>query len=283
MSARRELTRRALYDLVWSKPMRDAAADVGISDVGLKKRCRSQAVPVPPQGYWNKVHAGHRMPPRPPLPPQARPPTVEPSQGEEQKLKSTKLHAPATGASFTGIRAQLEGKAQRTSETSPLPKGNVRRKRKRRTAPRYAYEHYSLSIERWEWDYSFGINEWKKHFRGTYREHRALTIHGVLHRPAGLIGTRAEVSFLPSDMEGRAQRLPEPPTSIGQMWRVRREQKFEVFVSLPSDVLPSLLSMLIAEKLRFVTLDGMVLFRGRTEIRRFSFDATAYWKEELAA
>jgi hypothetical protein len=54
------MTRRQLYDLIWSKPMRDAAADIGISDVGLKKVCIRHRVPVPPQGYWNKVHADQK-------------------------------------------------------------------------------------------------------------------------------------------------------------------------------------------------------------------------------
>jgi hypothetical protein len=54
------MTRRQLYDLIWAKPMRDAAADIGISDVGLKKVCIRHRVPVPPQGYWNKVHAGQK-------------------------------------------------------------------------------------------------------------------------------------------------------------------------------------------------------------------------------
>ena len=50
-------TRKQLYDLIWSKPMRDAAAEVGISDIGLKKVCIRHRVPVPPRDYWNKVHA----------------------------------------------------------------------------------------------------------------------------------------------------------------------------------------------------------------------------------
>ena len=54
------MTRKQLYDLIWSKPMRDAAAEIGISDVGLKKVCLRHHVPVPPQGYWNKVHAGQK-------------------------------------------------------------------------------------------------------------------------------------------------------------------------------------------------------------------------------
>jgi hypothetical protein len=56
------MTRRQLYDLIWSKPMRDAAAEIGISDVGLKKVCVRHRVPVPPQGYWNKVHSGQTPP-----------------------------------------------------------------------------------------------------------------------------------------------------------------------------------------------------------------------------
>jgi hypothetical protein len=35
--ARVAVTRELLYDSVWSKPMRDAAKDYFISDVGLKK------------------------------------------------------------------------------------------------------------------------------------------------------------------------------------------------------------------------------------------------------
>jgi hypothetical protein len=54
-------SRKELYDLVWAMPMREAAATIPISNVGLKKVCRRYKVPVPPQGYWNKLRAGHRV------------------------------------------------------------------------------------------------------------------------------------------------------------------------------------------------------------------------------
>lgn len=59
------------YDLIWSKPMRDAAAENSISDVGLVKVCRAAGIPTPPQGHWNKLRAGKRtvqmeLPLRPP-------------------------------------------------------------------------------------------------------------------------------------------------------------------------------------------------------------------------
>jgi hypothetical protein len=53
-----QLTRRAMYDLVWARPMRKVAEDFGISDVALKKICSKHRVPTPPRGYWAKKEAG---------------------------------------------------------------------------------------------------------------------------------------------------------------------------------------------------------------------------------
>ena len=53
-----KLTRCAMYDLVWSKPMTKIADDFGVSDVALKKACDRHRVPTPPRGYWAKKAAG---------------------------------------------------------------------------------------------------------------------------------------------------------------------------------------------------------------------------------
>jgi len=52
------LTRKALYDLVWSQPMSTLAERFGISDVGLKKTCAQAGIPTPDRGYWAKKDAG---------------------------------------------------------------------------------------------------------------------------------------------------------------------------------------------------------------------------------
>ncbi|MEI9983939.1 MAG: hypothetical protein WDN69_12460 [Aliidongia sp.] len=52
------LTRRAMYDLVWSKPMTKVAEDLQISDVALRKICDRHRVPTPSRGYWAKKAAG---------------------------------------------------------------------------------------------------------------------------------------------------------------------------------------------------------------------------------
>jgi hypothetical protein len=52
------VTRKQLYDLVWSEPMRRLAMRYGISDVGLAKICRKHNIPRPPRGYWAQKEFG---------------------------------------------------------------------------------------------------------------------------------------------------------------------------------------------------------------------------------
>src|SRR5580700_6988654 len=65
------LSRKALYDLVWSEPMKTLSARFGISDVALKKTCARAEIPTPDRGYWAKKDAGkstlqEALPERPP-------------------------------------------------------------------------------------------------------------------------------------------------------------------------------------------------------------------------
>jgi hypothetical protein len=48
----KNISREALYELIWSKPITHVAKDLGISDVMLGKMCKEQLVPKPPRGYW---------------------------------------------------------------------------------------------------------------------------------------------------------------------------------------------------------------------------------------
>jgi hypothetical protein len=57
----RDVTRKELYDLVWSRPMRDVAVEFGISDVGLGKTCARYGIPKPPRGYWARLQAGQNV------------------------------------------------------------------------------------------------------------------------------------------------------------------------------------------------------------------------------
>lgn len=50
-----KLTRKELYDLVWSKPMTFLSKKYNLSDVGLRKICLKMNIPLPKAGYWEKI------------------------------------------------------------------------------------------------------------------------------------------------------------------------------------------------------------------------------------
>lgn len=59
--------REALYDEIWTDPVITVAKRYGISDNGLRKRCKRLGIPVPPSGYWAKIYSGQKVP-KPALP-----------------------------------------------------------------------------------------------------------------------------------------------------------------------------------------------------------------------
>jgi AcrR family transcriptional regulator len=66
--ADRSITRRGLYDQVWSRPMALVAEDLKMSRNGLAKICDRLLIPCPGRGYWTKAKAA-RGSERPVLPP----------------------------------------------------------------------------------------------------------------------------------------------------------------------------------------------------------------------
>ncbi|MBB5337829.1 hypothetical protein [Tunturiibacter gelidoferens] len=65
------LSRKELYDLVWSEPLMTLCSRFGISDVALRKTCARSEIPTPERGYWAKKDAGKptfqvALPMRPP-------------------------------------------------------------------------------------------------------------------------------------------------------------------------------------------------------------------------
>jgi hypothetical protein len=58
----KRLSRKELYELVWSEPLKILAPRFGISDVALKKACGRGEVPTPGLGHWAKKAAGKSTP-----------------------------------------------------------------------------------------------------------------------------------------------------------------------------------------------------------------------------
>jgi AcrR family transcriptional regulator len=69
MASRRPiaLSRKELYERVWSQPLSIVAKEVGLSGNALAKICNRLLVPYPPRGYWLRAGAG-RPSRKPPLP-----------------------------------------------------------------------------------------------------------------------------------------------------------------------------------------------------------------------
>ena len=49
---------KELHDWVWSMPTTHVAAELGVSDKAIEKRCKKLGVTKPPRGYWAQVYAG---------------------------------------------------------------------------------------------------------------------------------------------------------------------------------------------------------------------------------
>jgi hypothetical protein len=58
---RTSFTRKQLYDLVWSEPMKTVAERYGVSDVAFAKMCKRNEIPIPFRGYWAKLQAGKKV------------------------------------------------------------------------------------------------------------------------------------------------------------------------------------------------------------------------------
>lgn len=61
-------TRTELFDLLWSKPIRDIAESFGVASPTIKKASIEADIPTPPQGHWARLAAGKSGFPRPRLP-----------------------------------------------------------------------------------------------------------------------------------------------------------------------------------------------------------------------
>ncbi len=132
------LTREQLYELVWSKPMQHLVNDYGVSDRAMAKLCARNQVPVPPRGYWAKKSAGQKVvrPSHPAFVAKGKP-KPKPTEPEVQKPaeKRAKL-SNATEDRDKEIKKIIRDYRCRLSNSI----------------------RYSILIDSWSCDYSFGLN-----------------------------------------------------------------------------------------------------------------------------
>lgn len=109
-----EFRRESLYGEVWQDPMPVVATRHKIAVEALRKMCKNFSIPLPPIGYWAKIHAGKRVK-RTPLRDYGGPPVVtqlvrvDPEEAARRE-EAARIRGERWSAS---IRAQVEAREKR--------------------------------------------------------------------------------------------------------------------------------------------------------------------------
>lgn len=255
------LTREELYSLAWSKPMTQVARDFGISDRALAKICVKRQVPVPPRGYWARKSAGQSVQ-QPPLPAFAAKEKKDNAKPVQQATKKPKPNSIFDERNRT-IRQALRGFRKALDEAID----------------------YSVRIDGWSFDYSFGLNpsydplhrdEVTSFIHNSpFFEDRDLVLRGVFLKPAKLIERKFEARFVrqqhldKSEIEKVQHRYQEsPPKCIGGF--SRQDQSILGILAIPDDAFALVLQNVAAHKIKFMNLRGEKLHYGRGDIYHYS-------------
>jgi len=90
MDDKRRLTRKDLYELVWSETQRNVAERLGIKTWHLTDLCERHGIPRPESGYWTKQRLG-RADTRPDLPPKEDGDTIVFSTGKGEDSEESDI------------------------------------------------------------------------------------------------------------------------------------------------------------------------------------------------
>lgn len=91
------MSRQAMFEAAWKRPLTEIADDLGITSTGLKKICDRHDIPTPGRGYWAQVRAGKTFP-RPALRPGNDP------RLEEVRILGARPLPPAVAAAIRASR-----------------------------------------------------------------------------------------------------------------------------------------------------------------------------------
>jgi hypothetical protein len=257
------LTREELYSLVWAKPMTEVGQDFQISDRAMAKICARRQVPVPPRGYWAKKNAGKSVPN--PLPEfVVKPP-------KEMKVRVTPTQqTPETRE----VRSVFEERDR-----------TIKKALKEFRKPLSEAIDYTVRIEGWNCDYSFGLNYsydplhrddgLSSLHESPFFEYRDLVLHGVFLAPAKVRDRKCEARFLcrphldKKAIEENLHRYEEsPPKCVGRF--SKQDDGILGILAIPEDAFALAHQNAAADKIKLMTLQGEKLRYGRGDIYRYS-------------
>jgi len=112
---------------------------------------------------------------------------------------------------------------------------------------------YIVGIKDWNWEFSFGVNPMKDR-EDPYLDFRHLELRGSLLRPSTIKVDEVEVTFLPDRRLNESERKRHEPQSVGSF--NIHHGRLQFLAPMPADVLPCILPMMIAGRIRYVELNG---------------------------
>lgn len=107
----KKTSREELFFIVWQRPSREIAKELGISIAELSKRCRQLQVPMPPPRYWEKTKSG-LLPGKPPLE------VFNEQLAEWHRKKSSRHEHSSQWGHFTPLQIEILGKATHELKTA---------------------------------------------------------------------------------------------------------------------------------------------------------------------
>lgn len=118
------MKRSELYTLVWQKPLRTLAPELGLSDVGLGKLCKRYDIPVPGLGHWARVAAGQKVPvtplPDPTSDPAVRLPTPARPEQAAADGEARRERGAAAAAAGAAVPVPVVELRQKLDDAHPL-------------------------------------------------------------------------------------------------------------------------------------------------------------------
>jgi hypothetical protein len=276
--------REKLYEEVWKEPVLVVANRYGVSNVALAKACRKLAVPLPPRGYWARVRAGRKAPPRPPLPPYESPSGIKTtsrvpgrsgaaaSKGTDEKLGHGPAISKITVPEISNSPSRTEGKIEE------------KKRNPRKTSPKEIPEYLYCTIDGWQRTFRFGVNRLRpikglQEKEGGIDEWDHLQVfatiryHDKRRKGRKRTGQRVELWVHPTHVPRTDWR--EDPEAVGGVWT--EQGRLFGTLSIPADTFYSLFPCLASNHFKELKLRLL-----RMHYRQGDIDAITFAPKETS-
>lgn len=128
-----EFSRKEIYEMVWEKPVRLVAEEIGVRYSDALKMCKENQIPTPPSGYWTKIQFGKDV----------SDDVVELTGDEHKKVTITQMVKTEKPISKTVVESSRNGTIQSMEET----KDNQTTNSKSKIEDEYSKKLYFLREE----------------------------------------------------------------------------------------------------------------------------------------